>query len=144
MPDPPCHPPRSLAAAIVPVRRFADGWRGLVLQPFRHWDFPKGAVEADESPRETALREARKEATLDDLRFTWGEACANTAPCARGKVARYFLAESPGARVALAPSPEPGRPEHHDLRRVSFGAAATLPPPRLQPVLAWARDKVTG
>ncbi|RMD78012.1 MAG: hypothetical protein D6809_06825, partial [Gammaproteobacteria bacterium] len=62
-----------------------------------------------------------------------------TGPYGReGKVARYYLAESPGGEVRLPVSPELGRPEHDEWRWASYAEARALLPPRLQPVLAWA------
>jgi len=39
-------------------------------------------------------------------------------------------------------SPELGRPEHDEWRWVSFDEAEHLLPPRLQPILAWARKQL--
>jgi hypothetical protein len=41
-------------------------------------------------------------------------------------------------------SPELGRPEHDEWRWVSCDEAAHLLPPRLQPVLAWARTQLAA
>lgn len=130
------------AAGVVPVRRDPDGWRVLVLRVYRNWDFPKGVIEPGEAPVATALREAREEAALDDLELPWGEASADTAPYAGGKVATYFLARTRRKDVVLPPSPELGRPEHHEGRWVTLAEAAALLPARLQPVLAWARGVI--
>lgn len=129
---------RRLSAGVVPVRRAPGGWRVLVLRAFRQWDFPKGMVESGETPLTAAAREAREEAGLDDLRFGWGERYTETAPYGGGKVARYYLAESPRAAVELPVSAELGRPEHHEFRWATFDEARRLLPPRLQPVLRWA------
>jgi len=43
---------------------------------------------------------------------------------------------------ALPISPKLGIPEHHEWRRVSFDEAEKLLPPRLQPILAWARKQL--
>lgn len=137
------HRERRFSAGVVPVRRDARGWRVLILRAFRLWDFPKGAVEAGETPRQAAVREAREETAIDDLVFRWGEAFTETAPYARGKVARYFVAESPRAAVRLRPSPALGRAEHHEFRWTTFDEARALLPPRLQPVLRWAERIVT-
>jgi 8-oxo-dGTP pyrophosphatase MutT (NUDIX family) len=137
-----CQYPRRFSAGVIPARWVDDGWRVLVLRAYRQWDFPKGGVEAGETALEAARREALEEASLDDLKFRWGDAFVDTEPYAGGKVARYFLAESPGAEVTLPVSPELGRPEHHEYRWVSLEAAAELLPQRLQPVLRWARERL--
>jgi 8-oxo-dGTP pyrophosphatase MutT (NUDIX family) len=126
------------AAGVVVVRRHDDGWRVLVLRAYRNWDFPKGLVEPDEPPQETARREAAEEAGLTDLVFRWGDAYTETPPYAGGKIARFYVAESPGDPVTLRPSPELGRPEHHEWRWEMFPAARHLLVPRLQRVLDWA------
>lgn len=131
------------SAGVIPVRRTPDGWRVLVLRCYRNWDFPKGKVEPGEDLLETARREAREEADLDDLELAWGQVSADTAPYARGKVATYFLARTQREDVVLPVNPELGHPEHHEFRWLSRAEAAALLPPRLRPVLAWADDLIT-
>lgn len=128
-----------MSAGVVVLRRFPEGWRCLVLRAYRNWDFPKGLVEENESPRDAAVREVREETSLGDLRFAWGDEYRETLPYARQKVSRYYIAESPGAEVHLPVSAELGRPEHDEFRWVSFEAAEDLLPPRLAIVLDWAR-----
>ncbi len=131
-----------LSAGAVVVRRFPEGWRCLVLRAYRNWDFPKGMVEPDEAPRDAAQREVWEETSLSDLRFDWGDEYKETLPYAGGKVARYYLAESPADTVVLPVSEELGRPEHDEFRWVSFEAAEDVLPPRLAIVLEWARGRV--
>jgi 8-oxo-dGTP pyrophosphatase MutT (NUDIX family) len=133
-------PPRS--AGVVVMRRFPDGWRCLVLRAYRNWDFPKGLVEADEAPREAAQREVWEETSLADLRSHWGDAYKETLPYAGGKVARYYIAESPTDTVKLPVTEELGRPEHDEFRWVSFDQAEDVLPPRLAIVLDWARGVI--
>jgi 8-oxo-dGTP pyrophosphatase MutT (NUDIX family) len=131
---------KRLAAGVVVLRRDERGaWRVLVLRAFRNWDFPKGLVEPDEEPRDAAVREALEEASLDDLVFRWGDDFRDTEPYAGGKVARYYVAESPAANVKLPVSPELGRPEHHEYRWLPADDARRLLPERLRLVLDWAR-----
>jgi 8-oxo-dGTP pyrophosphatase MutT (NUDIX family) len=135
-------PPLAFSAGVVVARRDGGGWRLLVLRAYRNWDFPKGRVEPGETPLAAAIRETAEEAAIGDLAFRWGEDCRETAPYGRGKVARYYLAETAQQTVTLPVSPELGRPEHDEWRWVDFIEAERLLPPRLQPILAWARKRL--
>ncbi len=142
MESPPGNRPRKFSAGVVVARPAGDGWRYLLLRAFRNWDFPKGRVEAGEAPRQAALREVEEESALADLEFRWGDAWRETEPYAAGKVARYYLACSPSEKVSLPLNPELGRPEHHEFRWAGYGEARSLLPPRLHPVLDWARSVI--
>lgn len=131
--------PLCFSAGVVVVRRESTGWRLLVLRSYQYWDFPKGMVEPGEALLDAAIRETAEETSITDLVFRWGEYFCETAPYGRGKVARYYLAETATQTIILPMSPQIGRPEHDEWRWVSFGEAAHLLPPRLQPVLVWAR-----
>ncbi len=135
-------PPPALSAGVVVARHDSGGWRLLVLRAYRNWDFPKGRVEPGETPLDAAIRETAEEASIRDLVFHWGEAYCETAPYRGGKVARYYLAETTQLNIILPVSPELGRPEHDEWRWVSFDNAKRLLPPRLQPILAWARGRL--
>ena len=130
------------SAGVVVVRHMADGWRTLLLRCFSYWDFPKGLIDPGEEPLAAAIRETAEEAALADLEFRWGHDFRETEPYARGKVARYYLAETTQASVSLPVSPELGRPEHDEWRWVGFDEAGRLLPPRLQPILVWARKQL--
>ncbi|MBA2352285.1 MAG: bis(5'-nucleosyl)-tetraphosphatase [Burkholderiales bacterium] len=132
------------SAGIVVVRPAPAGLEFLVLRAWRNWDFPKGLIEPGEDPVRTALRETFEETGVVDLVFRWGDGFAETAPYARNKIARYYLAEAKDAEVRLAPNPILGRPEHHEYRWVTHENAARLLPERLRPVLEWAHLLVNG
>ena len=136
--------PLALSAGVVVARHDASGWRLLVLRAYRNWDFPKGMVEPGEVPLDAAIRETTEEAAISDLAFHWGDGYCETAPYGRGKVARYYLAETMQQFITLPISPELGRPEHDEWCWVSFDEAARLLPPRLQPILAWAQNQLVG
>lgn len=128
------------SAGTVVVRRVGAGWRFLVLRAYRNWDFPKGQIEPGEHPLAAARRETAEETGLTELAFPWGQVHIEVGPYGpRRKIARYYLAETGQVSVRLPISPELGRPEHHEWRWVNANEAARLLPPRLQPVLAWAR-----
>lgn len=127
-----------MSCGAVILRDTPDGMRVLMLRVFRHWDFPKGLMEAGESPKQTALREVREESGITELTFPWGDVHLDTGPYSRGKVARYYLARTSVATVTLLPSPDTGRPEHSEYRWLSFAEARRLAAPRVASVLDWA------
>ncbi|MGA7802017.1 MAG: NUDIX domain-containing protein [Gammaproteobacteria bacterium] len=133
---------KTLSAGLVVVRCRQRQWRFLLLRAYRYWDFPKGRVEAGETPLEAARREAQEEASLGHLVLHWGESYRETPPYQRGKVARYYLAESGTDEVTLAINPELGRPEHHEYRWLSYRDARQLLVPRVQAILDWAHDVI--
>jgi 8-oxo-dGTP pyrophosphatase MutT (NUDIX family) len=129
-----------MSAGVIPLRRTPQGWRILVLRAYKNWDFPKGLVEEGEEPLVAAKREATEETGLTELNFSFGDVYRETLPYAAGKVARYYLAETPEEVVRLPISHVLGRPEHHEWRWVTFDEAEDLLPPRLALVLDWARE----
>lgn len=134
--------PKILSSGVVVVNRKGRDWRYLLLRSYRYWDFPKGMVEAGEHPLDAACREVREETTLTGLDFRWGHDYRETEPYSRGKVARYYVAESVGNSVSLPVNPTLGRPEHHEFRWLSYEAARRLVAPRLVPILDWAHSLI--
>ena len=132
------------SAGIVAVRAHADGWQVLLLRAYRNWDFPKGLLAPGETALQAALRETREEAGLEDIEFLWGTESRDTALYGDRKVASYFLARAGEGEVSLPVNPELGRPEHDEFRWATFAEARQLLPPRLLPILEWARRKVEG
>ena len=129
-----------LSAGVVPIKRVSGGWRVLVLRAYKNWDFPKGKVEPGEEPIDAARRETTEETGLTELHFLSETSYRETLPYANGKIARYYLGATTEKEVRLAISHELGRPEHHEFRWVTFDEAEDLLPPRLAPVLDWARE----
>ena len=130
---------------IIPVAFEQDGSPVfLILRAYRNWDFPKGGADADESPLETARREMTEETGIREFTLDWGEISMATGIYARGKVATYYPARVQRQRLTLPVSQELGRPEHDEYRWVSYDEAHVLLPPRLIPVLDWAKGIVSG
>ena len=137
-------PPARLSAGVIVVRRTPEGPRFLLLRSYRHWDFPKGQVEAGETALAAARRETREETGIGRLSFDWGQGYFETEPYAQGKVARYSLARADSPAVTLGINPALGRPEHHEYRWVSAQRAAALLNPRLRRALQWALRQMNG
>ncbi len=130
--------PRILSSGVVVVYWNRAHYEYLLLRAFNYWDFPKGMVEAAETPLEAAVREVEEETTLTDLRFHWGDVYRETHPYNQGrKVARYYIAETPTTAIHLPPNPELGRPEHSEYRWVDRAEAWNLLTPRVRAILEW-------
>lgn len=132
-----------LSAGIVIVRREKDEWKYLFLRAYRNWDFPKGEVESDENPLDTAKREAQEETGISGLNFSWGYVFKETEPYRGGKkVARYYLAQTSQSQVTFSLNPQTGKPEHHEYRWVSYEQIKDLAPSRLWPIIEWAHHLI--
>lgn len=132
---------RAFSAGAVVFRRESGGHRYLLLRAYRNWDFPKGEVGPGEDPLDAAMREVREETGLSGLALPAGRAHVETPPYSRGKVARFYLAESQTAAVVLGRSPA-GIVEHHEHRWLSFDEARPLLVERLRSVLDWAEQRI--
>jgi len=130
------------SAGIVVVQRTANEWKFLLLRAFRNWDFPKGLLEPGETALAAARRETREETGLTEFHFRWGHDRIDTEMYGDHKIATYFLAETTQTEIELPINPELGHPEHDEYRWVSAGEARQLLPPRLLPVLQWARHRL--
>ena len=128
------------ASGAVVFRRTPRGVKLLVLRAYNNWDFPKGLVENAEDMLTAAKREVKEETGLTDVDYPFGDEFKETLPYGSNKIARYYLAETAEHAIELPVSTALGRPEHHEFRWVSFDEAEELLPPRLAPVLDWARQ----
>ena len=129
-----------LSCGVVVARHTDDGWLTLLLRAYHHWDFPKGIRERGEEPLEAAKREVAEETGVTELSFDWGDRYFETGPYSRGKIARYFIAQTTQEDIVLGPSPETGKPEHSEWRWVSFDEAYDLGSPRVRQIVQWARQ----
>ena len=131
---------KKLSCGIVIARQYDVGWLTLLLRAYHNWDFPKGLCEDGEQPLQAAKREVHEETGITELQFEWGDRTIETGPYNKGKVARYYLAQTAQAEVEMGTSPELGRPEHNEYRWVSFDQAYDLSSPRVREVVVWARQ----
>jgi len=131
-------PHTRMSSGVVVVSVLERKLKFLLLRAYRNWDFPKGLVEAGESPIDAAVREVREETTLDDISFDWGMVFMDTGPYNKGKIARYYIARSKETHIELPINPDLGAPEHHEARWVEYAGALSMVSPRLQPVVRWA------
>lgn len=124
------------------MRLGPDGLQVLLLRVYSYWDFPKGVVHRGEDPIDGALRELEEETALTDAIFRWGKSFIETLPYARGKVARYYVAEVPTGEVAIRPNPISGGIEHHEHRWMTPQEARVILVPRVAKVLDWALSRI--
>lgn len=129
---------KTLSAGVIVIRREGNKKWYLLLRAYRNWDFPKGMVEAGEEPLQGAIREVEEETSLNSLTFTWGNSYQETPPYGRGKVARYYVAETRQTDITLPVNPELGHPEHEEYRWVPYQEARGMVAPRVQSILDWA------
>ena len=129
-----------LSCGVILARQTDAGWVTLLLRAFHHWDFPKGMRELGEEPMRAAIREVAEETSITELSFNWGDRYFETGPYSRGKIARYYIAETSQDKVVMGPSPETGEPEHQEWRWVSFDEAYDLGSPRVRQIVQWARQ----
>ncbi len=132
-----------LSSGVAVVRKHEGKWLFLVLRAYRYWDFPKGIVEEGEDPIQAAQREVQEETTITELNFKWGYEYVDTGPYNKGKIARYYVAETSQEHVELPVNPEIGMPEHHEFRWVPYQEAMELVGERVKPVVQWAFEKIS-
>ena len=133
-----------LSAGAVVVRFEGDVLKYLLLRAYDYWDFPQGIVEAGEDPLEAARREVEEETGLRELNFRWGHAFSETEPYGKGKIARYYVAETTQREIVLPISPELGHPEHHEYRWLIYQEARKLLVQRVARILNWAHALITS
>lgn len=132
-----------LSAGIVIVRKEKTAWKYLFLRAYRNWDFPKGLVESEETPLQTAIRETTEETGIKEFNFRWGKIYKETLPYNRKtKVARYYIAETSESKVTFSINPDIGKPEHHEYRWVSYEELKQLSPKRLVSIVDWAKTVI--
>ena len=90
------------------------------------------------------IRELEEETALRNPKFKWGKDFRETPKYARGKTARYYIAELKEGDVELRPNPFTGRLEHHEFAWFDYEEARELVSPRVKPIFEWAHDKITS
>lgn len=96
---------REVSAGGIVFRRSADGSVRFLLirDSYRHWGFPKGHLEDDETPAQAALRETREETGLEELVLHGPIRLIDWHFRFRGryihKFCHFFLFESPHGEV---------------------------------------------
>ena len=61
------------SCGAVVLRRSKEGIKYLILHyEAKHWDFPKGKLEPNETEEEAAKREIKEETGIDDVQFAEG------------------------------------------------------------------------
>ena len=94
---------REVSAGGIVFRRDADGTPRFLLirDSYRHWGFPKGHLESEETPAIAAMRETAEETGLDDLQLHGPIKIIDWHFRFRGKYihkyCHFFLFESPAA-----------------------------------------------
>ena len=130
------------SAGVVVIRNEASKWLFLILRCYRNWDFPKGGLNNGESFIDAAIRETEEETSIKDLNFNWGDTYCDTTIYANRKVARYFIAQTEQSLIALPINPALGKAEHDEYKWASIEEARNILPPRLQPILEWAFERI--
>jgi 8-oxo-dGTP pyrophosphatase MutT (NUDIX family) len=114
---------REVSAGGVVYRQHGDRVDVLLIRDrYRHWGFPKGHLEGDETPAEAALREVEEETALSKLRLGTELGVIDWHFRFRGdlihKYCHFFLVESPEG------DPAPQREEGiHECRWLPFSEA---------------------
>ena len=138
------HPPKTLSAGLIVVRRDAQRFRLLCLRAFDSWDFPKVAVHGESDALAAALAETRDATGMDGLELPWGEEARETVPSADGHVSRYYLAQTRADEVMLRIPPGQYSEEDYEYRWVTYEEAEDILPPRLSLVLDWAANRIAA
>jgi 8-oxo-dGTP pyrophosphatase MutT (NUDIX family) len=96
---------REVSAGGIVFRRDAEGVTRFLLikDSYRHWGFPKGHLEADETPADAGMRETLEETGLEDLILHGPIKIIDWHFRFRGKYihkfCHFFLFESPAAEA---------------------------------------------
>ena len=94
------------SAGIIIFRREEGGVQFLLIKnaAHGHWDFPKGHIDAGEDEMQAALREAREEAALKELKIIPDfRQTIHYEVKSKPKTVVYFLAETrPDTQVKLS------------------------------------------
>jgi len=120
-------------AGIIILKKFNDTYRVLGLRLYGRYDFPKGKIEANETPFEAAIRETYEEASLSNLNFPWG-----LEPIMIIKHLTLFIGTTEGT-PKIRKNPETGIYEHHGARWLDWNEAFKKFIPYLRPALKYVK-----
>lgn len=133
------------SAGIVLVKNNNE-YKFLILRAFKtFWDFPKGHIEANESPIDAAIRETYEETGIssEELNFKWGLDNYTTKPFKKNtKIVTYFIAETNKEKIILPINPKLGYPEHDMFKWVTYEEGKSIVNDRINLVLTWANNKI--
>lgn len=125
--------PKDPGAGFVVVRRFNDEYKVLGLRLFGRYDLPKGKIEEGEDYLAAAIRETQEEASITELKFTWGMEAYQAG------VLMIYLAETT-QDPAIIRNPETGIFEHHGTKWLSFEEAEKSMYSYLRGSITWAKE----
>ena len=129
------------SAGVVVLRKDKkDVYRILCLQCHPHWDIPKGQIDEEEVPFQTAKRELKEETGLasKDVRYfknKAGKVVKRDLPyilknSGKRKIVRLYLAETKATKISLSK-------EHQNCKWLKYEDAKMFLPPRFKGLMRW-------
>jgi len=123
-------------AGIIVLKKFDNMYKILGLRLYGGYDFPKGKIEANETPFEAAIRETFEEASISNLNFPWG-----LEPITVVEHLTLFMGTTED-EPKIRKNPETGIYEHHGAKWLDWNEALQKFTPYLRPALGYAK-KIT-
>ncbi|MAH43613.1 hypothetical protein CL614_07910 [archaeon] len=123
-------------AGIIVLKKFDNMYKILGLRLYGGYDFPKGKIEANETPFEAAIRETFEEASISNLNFPWG-----LNPITVVEHLTLFIGTTED-EPKIRKNPETGIYEHHGAKWLDWNEALQKFTSYLRPALGYAK-KIT-